>query len=91
MPVTSAIAVYILIWSLVLFAVLPWRVRTAEEAGTERIAGQADSAPANPQLLWKLKWTTIIASAIFAAFYANYAFEWLTVADLPWLRRPGPR
>lgn len=88
MPITSAIAVYLLIWSLVLFAVLPWRVRTADEAGAERIAGQADSAPADPRLRWKLKWTTIIASAIFAVFYLNYVREWVTLADLPFLRQP---
>ena len=33
MPVTTAIAVFFLIWWVVLFAVLPWGVRSQHEGG----------------------------------------------------------
>lgn len=91
MRVTSAVAIYLLFWSLTLFAVLPWRVRTSSEAGTERVPGEADSAPHDPRLRWKLKWTTIIATALFALFYLNYVQGWITLEALPWIKRPVPR
>ena len=68
----SCLAIYFLIWSTVAFAVLPWGVRTAEEAGAERVPGQADSAPAAPNLGRKALWTTLLSALIFALFYANY-------------------
>lgn len=89
MPVVSAVAIYFLVWFLALFAVLPWRVRTSHEAGEERGPGHADSAPHDPRLMWKLKWTTIIATAIFAVFWANYEAGWLTMADLPLPQPPS--
>lgn len=90
MPVGSAIAIFLLIWTLTLFAVLPWRVRTHGEASEGRVAGQADSAPSDPRLLWKLKWTTLIAGVLFALFYANYVQGWVTLADIIPVR-PAPR
>lgn len=90
MPVGSAIAVFLLIWTLTLFAVLPWRVRTHHEAGETTVPGQAESAPSNPRIGWKLKWTTLIAAVIFGLFYANYTQEWVTLSDLVPMR-PAPR
>ncbi|MDP9085404.1 MAG: DUF1467 family protein, partial [Pseudomonadota bacterium] len=42
---TSAVAIYFLFWSLSVFLVLPFGVRTSDEAGGERVRGQAESAP----------------------------------------------
>lgn len=78
MKIGSAIAIYLLFWMLTLFAVLPWGVRTSDEAGTERTPGEADSAPANPMLWRKAAWTTAIATTLFALFYANYVNGWVT-------------
>jgi predicted secreted protein len=87
---TSIIAIYLLIWSLTLFAILPLGVKTYDEAGTERVPGQADSAPTNPQLWRKVGLTTVIATALFALFYANYVAGWITLEDiLPSVRPPG--
>jgi predicted secreted protein len=79
MRIGSAIAIYLLFWMLTLFAVLPWGVRTSDEAGTERVSGEADSAPANPMLWRKAAWTTAIATPLFALFYANYVAGWVTM------------
>jgi predicted secreted protein len=83
MKPVSVAAIYLLFWVLTLFAVLPLGVRTSDEAGEEKVAGQADSAPAHPQLGRKLMLTTVISAAIFAVFWANYVFGWVTVSDLP--------
>jgi hypothetical protein len=41
---TSALAIYILFWTMSLFLVLPFGVRTAEEAGEQSAPGHAESA-----------------------------------------------
>jgi predicted secreted protein len=47
MKIGSALAIYALFWVMSLFLVLPFGVRTAEEAGVERLPGHAESAPHN--------------------------------------------
>jgi predicted secreted protein len=69
MAISTAIAVYFLIWWIVLFAVLPWGVRSQGEAGAP---GTDPGAPLVPRLAAKLIWTTVVATAIFAG--AAYAY-----------------
>lgn len=83
MKPTSIIAIYVLFWTLSLFVVLPFGVQTSEEVGEERGKGHADSAPYKHNLKRKVLWTTLLASAIFALFYANYINGWLTLDSLP--------
>jgi predicted secreted protein len=61
----TGIAVYVVVWWIVLFAVLPWGVRPPETL----VPGQADSAPENPRLLLKAAVTTVIAGVIWAGIY----------------------
>ncbi len=65
----SILAIYLLIWTITLFAVLPFGVRTSEEAGEDKVPGQADSAPARPLLLKKLLWTTAISAVLMLGFW----------------------
>lgn len=83
MSLVSGLAIYLIIWWTVLFAVLPWGVRTTAESGTELVPGQADSAPAAPMLKKKLLWTTLISFGFFALYWANEHFGWLTLANMP--------
>jgi hypothetical protein len=50
MPLTFAIAIYVVLWWTVLFAVLPIGVRTQAEDGTV-VPGTPESAPKAPRLL----------------------------------------
>lgn len=79
---TSALAIYFLIFCLTTFITLPFGVKTAEEAGTERVPGQADSAPHRFDLPRHLLRAAIIAAVLTALFVANYRFGWITVDDL---------
>ena len=89
MKLSSAIAIYLLFWTVTLFVTLPLGVRTHEEAGVERVPGQADSAPHTPMLVRKVLLTTLLASMMFALFYANYAYGWLGLDDVvPSFLRP---
>ena len=81
MSVTTAIVIYFLIWWIVLFAVLPWGIRSQEEHG-DIARGSDPGAPAIPHLLTKLFWTTLTATAIFAACYLIYVNRLVTLDGL---------
>jgi predicted secreted protein len=81
MPVTTAIAIFFLIWWVVLFAVLPWGVRSQHEHG-EVIPGTDPGAPAIPHLRRKLLWTTAVSIVVFAACYVVYVNQLVTLDGL---------
>ena len=82
---TSILAIYLLFWTLSLFVVLPWGVRTAEEEGFRPGEGHAESAPHvfRPGVIAAR--TTLVATLLFALFFANYRFGWVTLNSLDWL------
>ena len=71
MTTSTAIAIYFLVWWVVLFAVLPWGVRNQEESG-EVLPGTDPGAPAVHKVWMKLVWTTVIASVVFGILAAIY-------------------
>lgn len=79
MPWGSALAIYILFWVVTLFAVLPFGVRTSEEAGQDRVAGAADSSPHEPLILRKFAWTTLVSAVLFGLFYLAYSSGWIAL------------
>jgi predicted secreted protein len=78
---TSALAIYFLFWFLSLFLVLPFRLRTSD-APDPHILGQAESAPPRFSVVRTAKWTTLLAAVMFAVFYANFVYGWVTPDDL---------
>ena len=72
-PVSMAFVVYFTIWWIVLFAVLPWGVRSQEEAG-EIVPGSEAGAPAAPRLLLKALWTTLISAVVFGFVLGLFAY-----------------
>lgn len=87
MKLTSILAIYILFWVMCLFVVLPFGVRTTEEAGGERVPGQADSAPHVFNFGRVALRTTILSAILCGLFCANYIYGWIGVADVDWLNR----
>ena len=79
MAVTTAIAIYFLIWWVVLFAVLPWGVRAQ---GEDRAPGTDPGAPRLARLAARLIWTTAIATVIFALCAVAYVNRWVTLDGL---------
>jgi predicted secreted protein len=73
----SIMMIYILFWVLSAFVILPIGVKTHDELGIEKIAGQADSAPGNfrPGLI--MLRTTVLSAVLFGLFYANYVNGWI--------------
>ncbi len=89
MRLGSILAIYILFWTLSLFVVLPFGVRTDEEAGVERRPGHAESAPHAFRLGRAALRATILAAILFALFYANYTQGWIGIGELDWAAPRG--
>ena len=82
MKLTSIVAIYFLFFAFSAFLLLPFGVKTHEEAGTERVPGQADSAPHHFDLKRHLLKAALAALVLFAAYYVNWSYGWLTPEDL---------
>jgi predicted secreted protein len=81
LSITTAIAVYFLIWWLVLFAVLPWNIRSQVESGSVA-PGTDPGAPAIAGLRRKLIWTTIVSACVFAILSIVYSYRLIALDDL---------
>ena len=78
----SILAIYFLFWVASAFLLLPFGVRTDEEVGADRVAGQADSAPHRFDIANHVFKASLLATALFALYYANWYFGWVGVEDL---------
>jgi predicted secreted protein len=84
----SILAIYILFWTMCLFLVLPFGVRTPEEEGVECPPGHAPSAPHRFSFGKVALRTTIVSAIAFGLFYANYVFGWVDIGTLDWAAPP---
>lgn len=82
MAFTSIIAIYFLFFAASAFILLPFGVKTTEEAGGEFVPGQAQSAPHQFNLPRHLVKAAVLAAVLFAIYYANWTFGWITPDDL---------
>ncbi len=81
MSIVTAIAIYFVIWWIVLFAVLPWGIRSQHESGTV-VQGSDPGAPAAPKLKQKLIWTTMVAALVFAGWYVVSTYRLIALDDI---------
>jgi predicted secreted protein len=79
MAIATAIAIYFLIWWIMLFAVLPWGVRAQGEEGAP---GTDPGAPTVPRLRAKLIWTTIASAVVWAICAVVYTKGLVTLDGL---------
>ncbi|WP_072396864.1 DUF1467 family protein [Hyphomicrobium sp. CS1GBMeth3] len=76
MSLSLGIALYIMIWWMTLFAVLPFGVKTQGEAG-EIVEGTPESAPVKPRLLRVVIINTIVATLAFLFVWTALERDWL--------------
>jgi predicted secreted protein len=81
MSIATGLAIYFIIWWMVLFAVLPFGVRSQHESG-DVTPGSDPGAPVLPQLARKLVWTTIVSGLVFALGYVVFAYRLIALDDL---------
>jgi predicted secreted protein len=82
MSITTALAIYFVIWWVVLFAVLPWGVRSQQEHG-DVAHGTDPGAPALHRVWWKLLWTSLLSGVVFGLGVTAYFKRWITLDMLP--------
>ena len=82
MALTSISAIYFLFFAFSAFVLLPFGVRTDEEVGTPKVAGQADSAPHRFDIKRHLLKAALLGLILFAVYYANWTYGWITPDDL---------
>jgi predicted secreted protein len=74
----TGIAVYVCIWWVVIFAVLPWGVRPQQAPRP----GFDPGAPENPALWKRFVATTLISALLWLGYY------WLATSNLVSFREP---
>lgn len=65
MGLVSGIAVFVIVWWVILFTVLPWGARAPDDPEP----GMAESAPARPRLALKFVVTTGISVVVWLAIF----------------------
>jgi predicted secreted protein len=78
----SVFAMYFILWWLTLFAMLPFSLRTQDEAKDVTL-GTVPSAPTGPHMLRAVIRTTIVSALILGGFYVLTRGFGLTIDDIP--------
>ena len=89
MAITSGIVLFMVIWSMVFFIVLPLRMVSQGDAG-EIVPGTHASAPADAQIGRKAKITTYWAVPLWCTITAIILSGVISVRDIDVFDRMGP-
>jgi predicted secreted protein len=73
----TGVVVYVLVWWITLFAVLPLWVTPAEPDDP----GYAAGAPSRPRLVLKMAITTVVSALIWLAIYLLTRSPWLSFRE----------
>ena len=69
MGLTGSVIIYVMIWWIVFFSILPIGIQSNKEVFKERLEGNDPGAPKNPNIVKKFLSTTIITSILFIVIY----------------------
>lgn len=78
----SAAAVFFVLWWLVLFAMLPFGLKTQDDDG-EVTLGTVSSAPRGPHMLRAILLTTVVTGVIFAGLLVLTRVYGFGIDDIP--------
>ena len=81
MGLTGSIIVYVLIWWIIFFSVLPIGIKSNKEVFEEKIEGIDPGAPKNPKIAKKFLITTLITTMIFAIIYYLVRIDLLNLRE----------
>ena len=79
MSPTGLAIIYIIIWWIVFFAILPIDV---ERKKIVKVDGEDPGSPENPKMLKKVLYCTGITTIIFIAIYLLMKFEYLNLRNI---------
>ena len=86
MGITSAIVLFVIIWFLTLFVVLPLRLQTQGDLGSIE-PGTHASSPENPQMKKRFMVTTAVALVLWAILAGSIIGGVFSVRDFDWFNR----
>ena len=78
----SIVAIFFIIWWTVLFATLPFGLKTQDDDGDVTL-GTTSSAPRGPHILRAMLRTTVVALLIFGVFYVATKGFGYSIDDIP--------
>ena len=79
MSATGLAIIYIIIWWIVFFAILPIDVNRIK---TEKIEGEDPGSPENPKILKKFIYCTVITTIFFTIIYLLMKLEYLNLRNI---------
>ena len=79
MSVTGLAIIYIIIWWIIFFAILPIDVNRDK---TVRIEGEDPGSPENPKMFKKFLYCTGITSVIFMIIFILMKYEYLNLRNI---------
>ena len=79
MSITGLAIIYVIIWWIVFFAILPVDVNRMK---TVKIDGEDPGSPENPKMLKKFLHCTGITTIIFIIIYLLIKFEYLNLRNM---------
>ena len=79
MSPTGLAIIYIIIWWIVFFAILPIDV---ERKKIQKIDGEDPGSPENPKMLKKFIYCTVITTILFSIIYLLMKFEYLNLRNI---------
>ncbi len=89
MSIVSAIVLFAVVWFMVLFVVLPFRVETQGDTG-ETVAGTHAGAPSSTFSMRRKAWiVTLVAVPVWAVIAGVIVFGDISVRDLDLFNRMG--
>ncbi len=81
MSLTGSIVIYIIIWWVVFFSVLPIGIIQNNKKFKDNIRGEDPGAPKNPNIGRKFFYTTLITSLIFLIIYYIVTNNYFNLRD----------
>ena len=82
MGITGSIIVYVMIWWIIFFSVLPIGIQSNKVVFNEKIGGMDPGAPKNPKIGKKFLITTLITTIIFFVIYYLVNIDLLNLREL---------
>ncbi len=79
MSITGSLIIYVMIWWIVFFALLPIDVNREKK---EKIKGIDPGAPENPKIIKKFAYSTLITSIIFIIIFMLVKYDYLNIRNL---------
>ena len=78
MSLTGSVVIYVLIWWIVFFSLLPIDVTRKKDI---KIDGEDPGSPENPKILKKFIYTTILSSVLFSIIYFLVQYNYLNLRN----------